>query len=85
VRDVIHTFNTHGLAVLQQGTTHNKVLSYSFDTAGAEALRSLLHHSPRDAGKETSESTLDLAAEVAYERSLTAWRVSGARARHQQA
>jgi hypothetical protein len=77
VRDVLHTFNAQGLTVLQRGTTHNKVLSYSFDTASAEALRDLLHHSPRDAGKETSVWTLELAAEVAFERGLTAWRVSG--------
>ena len=77
VRDVIHIFNTQGLAVMQQGTTHNKVLYYSFDTASAEALRDLLHHSPRDVGKETSVWTLELAADVAYERGLTAWRVSG--------
>jgi len=77
VREVIHAFNTHGLAILQRGTTHNKTVSYSVDTAGAEALRDLLHHSPRDAGKETSVWTLELAADVAYERGLTAWRVSG--------
>ncbi len=77
VREVLHAFNTHGLTILQRGTTHNKTVSYSFDTAGAEALRDLLHHSPRDAGKETSVWTLDLAADVAYERGLTAWRVSG--------
>jgi transposase len=77
VRDVIHRFDAHGVAVLQRGTTRNKVLSYSFDTASAEALRALLHHSPRDAGKETSVWTLELAALVAYERGLTAWRVSG--------
>jgi len=63
--------------MVQRGTTHNKTVSYSFDTAGAEALRDLLHHSLRDAGKETSVWTLELAADVAFERGLTAWRVSG--------
>jgi hypothetical protein len=77
VRDVLHAFDAQGLAVLQRGTTHNKVLYYSFDTASAAALRDLLHHSPRDAGKDSSVWTLELAAEVAYERGLTAWRVSG--------
>ncbi len=77
VRDVLHAFNAHGVAMVRRGTTRNTVVSYSFDTAGAEALRSLLHHSPRDAGKETSVWTLELAADVAYERGLTAWRVSG--------
>src|SRR5580765_44544 len=37
----------------------------------------LLHHSPRDASKDTSVWTLELAADVAYERGLTVWRVSG--------
>jgi transposase len=77
VRDVIHTFNTQGLAILRRGTTHNKTVSYSFDTVSAEALRDLLHHSPRAVGKQTSVWTLELAADVAFERGLTAWRVSG--------
>jgi transposase len=77
VRGVIRTFNAHGLAVLQRGSHRNKVLYYSFDTAGAQALRDQLHCSPRDFGRDTSVWTLDLAAEVAYERGLTAWRVSG--------
>src|SRR5712691_7326620 len=77
VRDVLHRFNTQGLALLQRGTTHNKTISSSFDTASVEALRDLLHHSPWDAGKETSVWTLELAADVAFERGLTAWRVSG--------
>jgi transposase len=77
VRAVIHAFKAQGRAVLQHGSPRNKVLSYSFDTAGAHALRDQLHRSPRDFGKDTSVWTLDLAAEVAYERGLTAWRVSG--------
>jgi len=77
VRDVIRAFNTRGLAALQRGSQRNKILYSSFDTAGAEALRDLLHHSPRDCGKETSVWTLELATDVAHERGLTAWRVTG--------
>jgi transposase len=77
VRDVIHAFNAQGVAVLQQGARRNHVIYRSFDTAGAEALRALLHQSPRLFAKPTSVWTLELAAEVAYERGLTAWRVSG--------
>ena len=77
VRDVIRAFNTRGLAALQRGSQRNKILYSSFDTAGAEALRDLLHHSPRDCGKETSVWTLELAADVAHERGLTAWRMTG--------
>jgi hypothetical protein len=39
-------------------------------------LRHLLHQGPRRFGKATSVWTLELAAEVAYEQGLTAWRVS---------
>jgi transposase len=77
VRNVIRVFNARGVAVLQQGSRRNHVIYSSFDTAGAEALRALLHQSPRLFDKPTSVWTLELAAEVAYERGLTAWRVSG--------
>ena len=77
VRDVIHAFNARGLAALQQGSRRNRVIYSSFDTAGAEALRALLHQSPRLFDKPTGVWTLELAADVAYERGLTAWRVSG--------
>jgi transposase len=77
VRNVIRAFNARGVAVLQQGSRRNRVIYSSFDTAGAEALRALLHQSPRLFDKPTGVWTLELAAEVAYERGLTAWRVSG--------
>src|SRR5947209_11502817 len=77
VRNVIRAFNAHGVAVLQPRSRRNRVIYSSFDTAGAEALRALLNQSPRLFDKPTSVWTLDLAAEVAYERGLTAWRVSG--------
>src|SRR5947199_5402404 len=51
VRDVIRAFNARGLAVLQQGARRNRVIYCSFDTPGAEALRELLHRSPRDFDK----------------------------------
>jgi hypothetical protein len=65
------------VAVLQQGSRRNRVIYSSFDTAGAEALRDLLHRSPRDFDRPTGVWTLDLAADVAYAQGLTAWRVSG--------
>jgi transposase len=76
VRNVIRAFNRTGLAALRRGSPRNHVIYSSFDTAGAEALRDLLHHSPRDFGKQTSVWTLELAAAVAAEQGLTAWRVS---------
>jgi hypothetical protein len=76
VRQVIHAFHRKGLAALQRQSTCNHILYYCFDTAAAQALRHLLHQSPRRFGKATSVWTLELAAEVAYEQGLTAWRVS---------
>jgi hypothetical protein len=49
----------------------------ALDAPRALALRDLLHRSPRDFDKPTSVWTLDLAAAVAYEQGVTAWRVSG--------
>lgn len=77
VRNVIRAFNARGVAALRAGSRRNRVIHSSFDTAGAEALRALLHQSPRHFDKPTEVWTLELAAEVAYERGLTAWRVSG--------
>jgi transposase len=77
VRDVIHAFNAQGVAVLRQRSRRNRIIYRSFDTAGAEALRALLHRSPRDFDKPTGVWALDLAAEVAHEQGLIAWRVSG--------
>src|SRR5436305_496083 len=77
VRTVIRAFNRTGLAVLRSGSHRNHVIYSCLDTAGALALRDLLHRSPRDFDKPTGVWTLDLAAEVAYAQGLTAWRVSG--------
>src|SRR5579859_4606959 len=76
VRQVIHTFDRTGLAVLRRRSTRNHTVAYSFDSAAAQALRALLHQSPRLFGKDTSVWTLELAADVAFAQGLTAWRVS---------
>lgn len=78
VRDVIHAFNERGVDILVQRSHASAVVVSSFDTAGAQALRDLLHQSPRLYGKDTSLWTLDLAAAVAHERGLTTTPVSGA-------
>jgi len=76
VRQVIHAFHREGLGVLRERPRSPHTLYYCFDTPAAERLRELLHQSPRRYGKETSVWTLELAAEVAFEQGLTAWRVS---------
>jgi len=77
VRSVIHAFNTRGLDILRPRSHHPGVVVSAFDTLRAEALRALLHQSPRTFGHDTSLWTLDLAAQVAHEQGLTVERVSG--------
>ena len=76
VRNVIHTFNGRGTAVLRPGSRRARTIHRAFDPARVEQLRALLHQSPRTFGKPTSVWTLDLAAEVSFAEGLTASRVS---------
>jgi hypothetical protein len=47
------------------------------DEEGAEALRQMLHRSPREFGKPSSLWTMEMAAEVSFEEGLTKERISG--------
>ena len=76
VRNAIHDFNTHGLGALTPGSSRPLSVEPTFDAAGAERLKALIHQSPRTFGKETSVWTLDLVADVAFEKGLSAKRVS---------
>ena len=50
----------------------------AFDEEGAEAVREMLHRSPREFGRRDSSLwTLEMAAQVAFEEGLTQRRVSG--------
>jgi len=49
----------------------------AFDEQSAEALRGILHRSPREFSRESSLWTLQMAAVVAFEEGLTEERVSG--------
>ena len=49
----------------------------AFGGGGADALRALLHQSPRTFNQPTSLWTLELAAAVSFEQGLTPTRVSG--------
>jgi hypothetical protein len=75
VRKVIHAFHQEGLGVLQRRPSTPQTLAYCFDTPAAERLREIRHQRPRSYGKQTSVWTLELAADVAFEPGLTAWRV----------
>jgi transposase len=77
-RDAIHVFNQEGLQeALKQGSKRPHTVHRSFDEKGAEALREMLHQSPRKFGKQSSLWTLEMAAEVSFEEGLAKERVSG--------
>ena len=71
VRNVIRAFEAEGLACLAQKSSAPKSRQPELDAAKRELLRSLLHTSPRQFGRERSLWTLNLVAEVCFERGLT--------------
>ena len=78
VRNAVRAFNERGLDALTAGSSRPKRVHTAFDhRASAEALREMLHHSPREFGRESSLWTLQMAADVAFEEGLTEERVSG--------
>ena len=77
VRNAIHSFNERGLDALKQGSSRPKEVHAAFDEQSARALGELLHHSPREFGKDGTLWTLEYAAEVSFEEGLTQRRVSG--------
>ena len=78
VRNVLHAFNTQGLAALtRRSSAPQRTPHAAFDRLRREQLRALLHQSPRTFGKPTSLWTLALAAEVAYAEGLTHRPISG--------
>ena len=62
---------------MRKGSARPHRIHAAFDLARGEQLRALLHQSPRTFGKPTSLWTLELAADVSFERGLTPERVSG--------
>jgi transposase len=77
-RNAIHKFNEEGLQeVLRRGSNRPNTVNRSFDEEGAEALRQMLHRSPREFGKQSSLWTMEMAALVSFEEGLTKERISG--------
>src|SRR6266436_5500604 len=71
VLDALHAFNAHGLEALRKGSSRpQRLRPAAFGPEQAEALRALLHHSPRLFGKPTSLWTLEVAAEVSCAQGL---------------
>jgi transposase len=78
VRNAIHKFNEESLEEALRRDSHRPhTVNRSFDKEGMEALREMLHRSPREFGKESSLWTMEMAAEVSFEEGLTKERVSG--------
>ena len=77
VRNAIHAFNQQGCACLCPGSSRPQRIHAAFAGPAAEALRDLLHRSPRDFGRPTSVWTLELAAVVSFEQGLTPTKVAG--------
>src|SRR6266705_5551977 len=67
VRNTLHAFEEDGLSCLKQQSSRPKTLHVEFDQPKCEALRAVLHQSPRTYGKATSVWTLALAAQVCQE------------------
>jgi transposase len=78
-RNAIHAFNERGLPeALERGSKRPHTIHRAFQgPEQAEALRELLHHKPRNFGKDTSLWTLELAALVSFEEGLTKERITG--------
>jgi transposase len=77
VRDAIHDFDARGVDALTAKSSRPRRTRDAFDEESAEALRELLHRSPREFGRQTSLWTLSMASEVAFEEGITRKRVSG--------
>ncbi len=77
VRDAIHDFSERGLDALVARSSRPKRTRDAFEEESAEALKEMLHRSPREFGYDSSLWTLAMAAEAAFEEGLTQRRVSG--------
>jgi transposase len=77
VRDAIHDFNERGVDALTAKSSRPRTTRDAFDGQSTEALKEMLHRSPREFGYDTSLWTLEMAAEASFEEGLTRRRVSG--------
>jgi transposase len=71
VRNVIGDFQREGVECLRRKSSAPKSRRPELDEAKLEALRALLHNSPRNFNKPRSLWTLNLVAEVCFEQGLT--------------
>jgi DNA-binding CsgD family transcriptional regulator len=71
VRNAIHAFHAGGTACLRERSSRPLSVRPALDGRHVDALKDLLHHSPRTLGKPTSLWTLDLLAAVCHARGWT--------------
>jgi transposase len=76
VRTVLRAFEARGLNALSMRSRRPKSAAKLLDEDKSEQLRAMLHESPRQFGKDRSTWTLELAAEVCFERGLTEQKVT---------
>jgi transposase len=76
VRNAIKAFNEKGLVALTAGSSRPKTVQPLLSEADLQALKAILHQSPRTFGKNTSLWTLNLVAQVCFEQGLTSHQVS---------
>ncbi len=77
VRNAIHAFHAEGASSLREKSSRPRSARPALDGRHVEALKDLLHHSPRALGKPTSLWTLALLAEVCHARGWTPRKFSG--------
>jgi transposase len=76
VRNTLHAFEEDGVSSLKQQSSRPKTIHAEFDQPKCEALRAVLHQSPRTYEKDTSVWTLALAAQVCEGLGLTSHQMS---------
>jgi transposase len=82
VHYALRAFQREGLACLQEKSSRPHSAQAFLGERFTEALKDLLHHSPRSLGKPTSLWTLDLVAEVCHSRGWTPRVLSAESIRH---
>src|SRR4051812_15306073 len=77
VHNALHAFDREGLACLREKSSRPHSARAFLDEHFTDALKDLLHHSPRDSGRPTGLWTLDLVAEVCHAKGWTPRRLTG--------
>lgn len=77
VHNALHAFAREGLACLHEKSSRPHSAHAFLDERFIDALKDLLHHSPRVLGKSTSLWTLDLLAEVCHKKGWTPRQLTG--------